>query len=158
MEKGNASLTQKIGFIGGGQMALALAKGFIASEMVKPDQILVSAPSDRNLKTWRQELKCSTTHDNAEVVTKSEIIFLSTKPNIFSTMLRNLRESLKDDTVLTSESKLYVSIMAGIKMETLAGSLKTLVESPRIIRVHPNTPAMVSTGCSVLSIGEGNKN
>lgn len=139
-------------------MALALAKGFIASEMVKPDQILVSAPSDRNLKTWRQELKCSTTHDNAEVVTKSEIIFLSTKPNIFSTMLRNLRESLKDDTVLTSESKLYVSIMAGIKMETLAGSLKTLVESPRIIRVHPNTPAMVSTGCSVLSIGEGNKN
>merc|ERR1712086_535326 len=45
--------------------------------------------------------------------------------------------------------------MAGIQMKTLAGSLKTIADSPRIIRVHPNTPAMVGTGCSVISIGEG---
>ena len=70
-------------------------------------------------------------------------------------MLRSLRENLPKDTMLTSNSKLFVSIMAGIQMKTLAGSLKTIVESPRIIRVHPNTPAMVGTGCSVISIGEG---
>ena len=45
--------------------------------------------------------------------------------------------------------------MAGIQMKTLAGKLKTIAESPRIIRVHPNTPNMVGTGCSVISIGEG---
>ena len=45
--------------------------------------------------------------------------------------------------------------MAGIKMETLAGNLKTIVGSPRIIRVHPNTPAMVGAGCAVFSLGEG---
>ncbi len=57
--------------------------------------------------------------------------------------------------LLTTESKLFVSIMAGIKMETLAGNLKTVVGSPRIIRVHPNTPAMVGAGCAVFSLGEG---
>ena len=56
---------------------------------------------------------------------------------------------------ITTESKLFISIMAGTKMETLAGNLRTVVESPRIIRVHPNTPAMVGQGCSVYSIGEG---
>ena len=45
--------------------------------------------------------------------------------------------------------------MAGIKMATLAGNLKTVVESARIIRVHNNTPAMVGCGCSVYSSGEG---
>ena len=70
-------------------------------------------------------------------------------------MLRSIRDGLASDSMLTSESKLFVSIMAGIKMLTLAGNLKTIVESPRIIRVHPNTPAMVGTGCSVISIGEG---
>jgi len=151
-----ATLSQKIGFIGGGQMAMALAKGFLASQLVKPDQVLVSAPSDRNLKLWRDEMKCSTTHDNAQVILECDVIFLATKPHIFSIMLRNLRESLNNE-ILTSDSKLYVSVMAGIKMETLAGSLKTIVDNPRIIRVHPNTPAMVGTGCSVLSVGEGLK-
>ena len=84
-----------------------------------------------------------------------DIIFLSTKPHIFTPMLRNIHEGLEPDSMLTSESKLFVSIMAGIQMKTLAGKLKTIAESPRIIRVHPNTPAMVGTGCSVISIGEG---
>ena len=72
-------LSQKIGFVGGGQMALALAKGFIAAKLVAPEQILVSAPSDRNLKTWRDDMNCITTHDNAKVIEESDIIFLSTK-------------------------------------------------------------------------------
>ena len=43
------ALKQKIGFIGGGQMALALANGFISSGLITPSQILASAPSDNNL-------------------------------------------------------------------------------------------------------------
>jgi len=148
-------LSQKIGFVGGGQMAQALAKGFIAAKLIASEQILVSAPSDRNLKTWRDDMKCLTTHDNSKVIRECDIIFLSTKPHIFTPMLRNIHEGLEPDSMLTSESKLFVSIMAGIQMKTLAGKLKTIAESPRIIRVHPNTPAMVGTGCSVISIGEG---
>ena len=70
--------------------------------------------------------------------------------------MRSLRDAGQTpETPLTTQSKLYVSIMAGIKMDTLAGNLKTVVESPRIIRVHNNTPAMVGAGCSVFSTGEG---
>ena len=72
-------LSQKIGFVGGGQMALALAKGFIAAKLIASEQILVSAPSDRNLKTWRDDMNCRTTHDNAEVIKECDIVFLSTK-------------------------------------------------------------------------------
>lgn len=148
------ALKQKIGFIGGGQMALALANGFISSGLITPSQILASAPSDNNLKTWR-EFKANTTHDNKEIVQKCDFIFLAVKPHIFPIVLRNLRENLGAGEFITTESKLFISIMAGTKMETLAGNLRTIVESPRIIRVHPNTPAMVGQGCSVYSIGEG---
>ena len=67
-------LSQKIGFVGGGQMALALAKGFIAAKLIASEQILVSAPSDRNLKTWRDDMKCLTTHDNSKVIRECDMI------------------------------------------------------------------------------------
>ena len=70
-------------------------------------------------------------------------------------MLQNLQADLKPNTMLTSKSKLFVSVMAGIKTKTLAEKLKMIVESPRIIRVTPNTPATVRAGCSIFSIGEG---
>ena len=77
------------------------------------------------------------------------------KPHIFPLVIKNLKEGLKTDSLVASKSKLFVSIMAGIKMETLADKLKTVVESPRIIRTTVNTPSMVRAGCSVMSIGEG---
>ena len=137
-------------------MALALANGFVSSGLISASQILASAPSDTNLKTWR-EFSAETTHDNIEVIQKCDMIFLSVKPHIFPKVLENIKNSLEREFV-TSESKLFVSIMAGTKMETLSGSLKEIVKSPRIIRVHPNTPAMVGEGCAVYSLGEGTYN
>ena len=71
----------KIGFIGGGQMATALAKGFISSGLVQASNIIVSAPSDRNLINWR-EMQCKTTHDNVQVILEAEIIFFAVKPHL----------------------------------------------------------------------------
>ena len=87
------ALKQKIGFIGGGQMALALVNGFMSSGLISPSQVLASAPSDNNLKVWR-DLKANTTHDNSEVIKSCDFIFLAVKPHIFPKVLRNLRESL----------------------------------------------------------------
>ena len=136
-------------------MALALAKGFVSSGLLLPSQILASAPSDTNLKTWR-EFKAETTHDNIEVIKKCDMIFLSVKPHIFPKVLENIKKSLGlEMDFVTSESKLFISVMAGVKMETLSGSLKEIVKSPRVIRVLPNTPVMVGEGCSAYSLGEG---
>lgn len=132
-------------------MALALAKGFLSSQALEPQQVWASAPSDRNLIVWRQELNCNTTNDNSEVFRKCDIVFLCTKPHIFPKMI----QEVKDSSSIINGSKLYVSVMAGIQMGTLSEKLKTIAEHPRIIRVHPNTPAVVGAGCSVFSAGEG---
>ena len=137
-------------------MALATAKGFVSSGLVLPSQILASAPSDTNLKTWR-EFHAETTHDNIEVIKKCDMIFLSVKPHIFPKVLENIKKSLSLESreFLTSESKLFISLMAGVKNETLSQELKEIVKSPRVMRVMPNTPAMVGQGCFAYSLGEG---
>ena len=146
-------MKHKIGFIGGGQMALALVNGFLKSELISPNQIMTSAPSDKNLKVWKN-LNAYTTHDNAEVIKNSDVIFLAVKPHIFPEVLKNLEESQSSESLLTNESKLFISIMAGIKVETLKSSLKSIVKSPRIIRATVNTPARVSQGCFVYSLSK----
>merc|ERR1712088_715742 len=83
----------QIFFIGGGQMALALANGFVSSGLISASQILASAPSDTNLKTWR-EFNAETTHDNIEVIQKCDIVFLSVKPHIFPKVLENIKKIL----------------------------------------------------------------
>ena len=92
----NLGLTKppKVGFIGGGQMATALAKGFISSGLVKASDIIVSAPSDRNLVNWR-EMQCKTTHDNVEIILEADIVFFAVKPHLFPVVMRNLREACK---------------------------------------------------------------
>merc|ERR1712110_1137939 len=82
------------------------------------------------------------------------VIFLAVKPHIFPEVLKKLKESLSSENVLTNESKLFISIMAGIKVETLTTSLKSIVQSPRIIRATVNTPARVSQGCFVYSLSK----
>lgn len=205
----------RIGFLGGGQMALALGKGFMQSGLVAPSQVMVSAPTDTNLALWR-ELGAQTTHDNADVVLGCDVIFLAVKPHIFPEVLAALEiDSIEAPTtkavvaaaapvpdgggeavvvngvadegsccseeqaaadgdgnvatkapvkkatisattrMLTVDSKLFVSVMAGITLKSLQQSLSNIVLEPRIIRAHPNTPAMVGCGCAVYSLGEG---
>ena len=137
-------------------MALALANGFVSSGLISASQILASAPSDTNLKTWR-EFNAETTHDNIEVIQKCDMIFLSVKPHIFPKVLENIKKSLSLESkeFVTPESKLFISLMAGVKNETLSQELKEIVKSPRVMRVMPNTPAMVGQGCFAYSLGEG---
>jgi len=169
-------LRQRVGFVGAGQMALALAKGFMASGLVAPDQVMACAPSDANLRMWR-ELGVLTTHDNGQVVDDCEIVFLAVKPNIFPTVVASLElsaieakveqretasaaEDPEDEKARTSSSKLFVSVMAGITLKTLTSSLAQCMRARdakadiRVIRAHPNTPATVGCGCAVYSVGE----
>ncbi len=53
--------------------------------------------------------------------------------------------------LITEESKLFVSVMAGITLKTLSRSLAQCAKEPRVIRAHPNTPVNVGCGCAVFS-------
>ena len=69
----------KVGFIGGGNMAFAMVKGFIKAKKCKPENVLSSSKTGRLAKNWT-EIGCKTTLSNQEVWDHSDIIYLAAKP------------------------------------------------------------------------------
>lgn len=129
-----------IGFIGGGNMAEALIKGMTSQGM---REIFVSEPKEERRQALSSSYGVKTSASNREVVTACEILILAVKPQIMDAVL----EDIKD--LITGE-KTVVSIAAGITLSYLASKLKT----GKIVRVMPNTPAIVQEGMSVLSLCE----
>lgn len=67
-EEEMAKLDEKIGFMGGGMMAYAIASGMVNRGIVKPNQILASGPHPENLEKWK-EMGASFTTENEDVST-----------------------------------------------------------------------------------------
>ncbi|KAG5670936.1 hypothetical protein PVAND_001165 [Polypedilum vanderplanki] len=135
----------KIGFLGAGKMAQALSKGFIKSGLLSSQHLIASAhPSDEaSLKAFRDDLKAEAVTQNQLVVEKSEIIFISTKPNVVKTVLHDVKA--------LSSGKLFISIAMGTTLDEIQ---KILAHDSRIIRVMPNIPATVLESCSVFVRGK----
>ncbi len=129
-----------IGFIGGGNMAEALIKGMTSQGM---KNIIVSEPSADRRSYLEQEYGIKTTPSNKEVAFSCSLILLAVKP-------QNMAVVLDEITGLVTEDKTVVSIAAGITLSYLQSKLKT----KRLVRVMPNTPALVQEGMSVLSLCE----
>lgn len=111
-----AKLDEKIGFIGGGNMAFAIGSGLISRGIVKAGQVYVSGPNLENLIRWKH-LGCDVTEDNHELLDKADIIFVCVKPHI----LEPCAEQLWRHHIPTSkdEDKLFVSVLAGVNLRTL---------------------------------------
>ena len=129
-----------IGFIGGGNMAEAMVKGIIQSGM---KDIMVSEPRSERCGYLEKTYDVKTTSDNKEVVKNCNIVVLAVKPQNMDDVTADIAGSITDD-------KIIVSIAAGITLSYLSTRLKT----SKIIRVMPNTPALVQEGMSVLSLCE----
>ncbi|MFH1014641.1 MAG: pyrroline-5-carboxylate reductase [Nitrospirota bacterium] len=131
------------GFIGGGNMAEALIKGMIQDSRFKIQDIFVSEPREERRKYLEQTYGVKTTSSNKEVASSCNIIILAIKPQIMGQVLEEIKSSITDD-------KTVVSIAAGITLSYLQSKLNT----KKIIRVMPNTPALVHEGMSVMSLCE----
>lgn len=129
-----------IGFIGGGNMAEALIKGMTSQGM---KHIIVAEPSADRRSFLEQDYGISTTLSNKEVVSSCNLIILAIKP-------QNMAHVLDEIAGVITEEKTVVSIAAGITLSYLGSKLKT----KRLVRVMPNTPALVQEGMSVLSLCE----
>lgn len=129
-----------IGFIGGGNMAEALIKGMLQSGM---KDILVSEPRNERRAYLEKTYGIKTTSDNREICANSTIIILAVKPQNMDDVTAEISGVLSGDT-------LVVSIAAGITLSYLSARLKI----SKIVRVMPNTPALVQEGMSVLSMCE----
>ena len=128
-----------IGFIGGGNMAEALIKGIAAKH---GKDIIVSEPLDNRRDYLEKTYRVKTTSHNKDVLKNSTVIILAIKP-------QNMDEVTAEISDMTDD-KIIVSIAAGIPISYLSSRLKT----PKIIRVMPNTPALIQEGMSVMSMCE----
>ncbi len=131
----------KIGFIGTGNMGSAMMGGIIGSGIVESEDVIASDIFQAALDRVSDELSVKTSTNNRDVVKFADIIFLAIKPQY----LANVVDDIKD---MDYTGKIVVSIVAGQSLEKLGGLFG---KDMKIIRVMPNTPALVGEGMSALS-------
>ncbi len=139
-------LEQRIGCVGAGQMATALAHGFLKAGLTTADRIVASDPDERARQRFAQTTGGRTTGDNAAVVAESDVLILAVKPQQLGQVAAALRASLASHA-----KRLVVSIAAGVRLARLA---EWLGADQRLVRVMPNTPCLVGQGASAYSLGE----
>ncbi|MEM7455212.1 MAG: pyrroline-5-carboxylate reductase [Planctomycetota bacterium] len=136
----------EIGFIGTGQMAQALAAGFVSDAGGKIS-FLIHDPSEPSRDAFSSrvggDVELVVCEGNQEVVNRASIVFLAVKPQIMEMALAEVQ--------INGEGPLLVSIAAGITI----GHLQQLTGSKRIIRVMPNTPCLIGKGASGLAASDG---
>jgi len=134
----------RLGFIGAGKMASALARGFIEAKLATADSIAAFDPVAASGEAFQKTTGAKLLDSNKAVVAASDVVFLAVKPQ---QML-----AVYDELSGTAAGKLVVSIAAGV---TLAALSSGLGPKARYIRVMPNTPALVGHGASGYALGAG---
>ncbi|APU47880.1 pyrroline-5-carboxylate reductase [Acinetobacter junii] len=135
------ALNQNICFIGGGNMAQALIGGLL-SRGLPTTRITVSDPVEQ-IRQILEEKGIQTITDNVEAIQNADVVVLAVKPQVLATVLQPLKGLLSD--------KLVISIIAGAEIQTIS---ELIGGSQRIVRVMPNTPALVQTGAHGIYASE----
>jgi pyrroline-5-carboxylate reductase len=134
----------RFAFIGGGNMAEALLKGLLRGLHIPAKQICATDVVPQRLAYLETTYGIVTSADNLRAVQEHEVIILAVKPQIMPEVLKSIASAVTRD-------KLVISIAAGIPLQTLQQGLG--VDS-RVVRVMPNTPALVLAGAAGISPGK----
>ncbi|ACV61970.1 pyrroline-5-carboxylate reductase [Desulfofarcimen acetoxidans DSM 771] len=134
----------KLGFLGGGAMAEALIAGIVKQELLPCSQIAASDPNQARLSCLQKKYSVVVLKDNRELVNFSDIIILAVKPFVVDKILSEVKDIFKP-------GKLLISIAAGLK----TAYLEELLDAPvPVVRVMPNTPALIGSGMSAVAAGK----
>ena len=128
-----------IGFIGSGNMAEALIKGITSAGVYRPESVFISDIKPERLKLISESYNVISCDDNAQLAARVNILVLSVKPQNMTEALQSIKDAIKPET-------LVISIAAGIKVAKIADAFGDIA----IVRVMPNTPALISEGASAL--------
>lgn len=131
---------ERLTLIGGGNMAEAILRGILESGVAEPGSVTVCDISSERRETLSRRYAVSCTESSAQAIAASPMVLLAVKPDVLGIVLDENRQHLADKAV--------VSIAAGWTMTAIR---ERLGGSARLLRVMPNTPAMVGEGMSVLS-------
>jgi pyrroline-5-carboxylate reductase len=143
-----------VGFIGAGNMATALIRGLLAAGLYTPAQLWASDVVPQKLTALRRRFKVGITDDNAALVRGSKVIVIAVKPQIIDAVLGQMQPAV-------TATKVFISIAAGVTTTRLEAGLAgggspaagAFGEHVRVLRVMPNTPALLGKGVSVLVRG-----
>ncbi|MCA9209829.1 MAG: pyrroline-5-carboxylate reductase [Planctomycetales bacterium] len=143
-DRNNRVAELSIGFVGAGQMATALARGFCQAGLVAPSDITAFDPDGGAASRFAEAVPgVRIVSGNSEVVAASSVVVLAVKPQVMSQATGSLAGAELRD-------KLFVSIAAGVTLAQLYEQLGTR----RVVRVMPNTPALVGCGAAGYSLGD----
>jgi pyrroline-5-carboxylate reductase len=133
----------RIGFLGAGKMATALAKGLVRAGVVTPQELLASDPVETARQAFTQETGAGTTARNVEVLQFAQAVVLAVKPDQVGGVIGEARAQFTPE-------HLVISIVAGVRIVALEEALGA---GARVVRVMPNTPALVGAGASAFAPG-----
>lgn len=132
----------KFSFIGAGNMASAIINGICLKNLAAPSDICVSDKDDAKLADFAKK-GIVTTQSNSDCADFGDVIIIAVKPNIVAKIAPEIKDEAK--------SKLVVSIAAGVSSD----SLKKMIKSDRVVRIMPNTPALVGEGMTAVCKTDG---
>lgn len=135
---------KKIGFIGVGNIANAIISGAVQGQIIKPQDLILYDIDAKKLDAFVQK-GIATAESIEALAEKADILFLTVKPQILTSVLEQLKSCLNENTLI-------ISPVAGVKIEKINTALGN---NKKIIRVMPNTPLMYSAGATAIAVGEG---
>ncbi len=134
----------RIGFLGAGRMATALARGWLAAGLVTAERVIAADPLPQARQAFQAETGLRAIEANREVVAASDLLILAVKPQSMPALLAEIRSAV-------GRGHLLVSIAAGVSLRQLADGLGS---DRRLVRVMPNTPCLVGASASGYAPGE----
>jgi len=130
---------ETIGFVGSGNMAEALIKGIISAGVYRPECIFISDVRPERLKQLAEKYNVMAVESNGKLAGRVDTVVLSVKPQNMAEALESIKDAVGGD-------KLVISIAAGVRTANIAAVLGDAA----IVRVMPNTPALIGEGASAL--------
>ena len=136
---------KKVGFVGAGNMGEALIKGLLAASLVPAEAIYATDARLERLKELDRQYGIQIAADNTELVRHVDVVIMAVKPQIMEPVLKEIAHSV-------TRRKLLISIAAGVSTAKVRAALG---KDARLIRVMPNTPALVLEGVTAIAKAEG---
>jgi pyrroline-5-carboxylate reductase len=134
---------KKIAIIGGGKMGSIIAQGLIAHKIISSKDITVTDIDSARLDYIRSTMGLQVSNDNKKTAKNADIIIIAVKP-------QNMAATLHEFGSVIDSSKTVISIAAGITTNFIEASLP---KGARVLRVMPNTPALVAEGAAAVAKG-----
>jgi pyrroline-5-carboxylate reductase len=131
---------KQLAMIGGGNMGEAMLKGLLAAQLIKPQQITVTDLIEARLAYLQETYTVQALTDNVKAVAPADLIILAVKP-------QDIVQTVQGLAPVVDDQKVVISIAAGVPSAKIESAFGKPV---RVVRVMPNTPALVLAGAAGL--------